>query len=95
LLALAGPNREDGTVRGVGATFRFPTATDDVLGQEKWQAGPAGMYFWLGKPWVVGVLAQHWWSFAGDSDRNSVSQTDIQSTIVKPDDFGVAWNFRI
>ena len=78
LLTLAGPNRADGVVWGVGATFVFPTATDDVLGQEKYQAGPAAMFFSMGKPWVLGVLAQHWESFDGDSDRDDVSRTDIQ-----------------
>jgi hypothetical protein len=78
MLTLFGPNRKDGVVWGLGGTFKFPTASDDALGQDKWQAGPGGMYFWLGRPWVVGVLAQHWWSYAGDDDRDSVSQTDIQ-----------------
>ncbi|MEH6593579.1 MAG: hypothetical protein V7746_25150 [Halioglobus sp.] len=81
LLALAGPNTGDGLVWGAGASFIFPTATDDVLGQGKYQAGPAVMIFNIGKPWVYGVLAQHWESYAGDSDRADASRTDIQYTI--------------
>lgn len=81
LLALAGPNTGDGLVWGAGASFIFPTATDDVLGQGKYQAGPAVMIFNIGKPWVYGVLAQHWESYAGDSDRADTSRTDIQYTI--------------
>lgn len=80
-LALLGPNRVDGVVWGLGATFKFPTADDDALGAEKWQAGPAAMLFRFTSKWTVGVLAQHWNSFAGDSDRNSTSQTDIQYVI--------------
>lgn len=81
LLALAGPNTGEGLVWGVGASFIFPTASDDVLGQGKYQAGPAAMLFNIGKPWVYGVLAQHWESFEGDSDRADTSRTDIQYTI--------------
>lgn len=81
LVTLAGPNTGEGLVWGAGATFIFPTASDDVLGQGKYQAGPAAMVFNIGKPWVYGVLAQHWESFAGDSDRADTSRTDIQYTI--------------
>jgi hypothetical protein len=58
LLVLAGPNTGEGFVWGAGASFIFPTASDDVLGQGKYQAGPAFMVFNIGKPWVYGVLAQ-------------------------------------
>ncbi len=78
LLTLAGPSRGDGVVWGAGATFKFPTAVDDQLGQGKYQAGPSLMLFYMGKPWVGGILAQHWSSFAGSSDRADTSQTDIQ-----------------
>ena len=81
LLALAGPNRGDGKVWGAGATMIFPTASEDELGQGKYQAGPAAMWFNIGKPWVYGVLAQHWESFDGDGDRKDTSRTDIQYTI--------------
>ena len=81
LLTMVGPNRPDGWVWGVGSTLKFPTATEDTLGSEKYQAGPAGMIFNIGKPWVYGALVQHWWSYAGDDDRDDISQTDIQYTI--------------
>ena len=78
LLMLAGPNDGKSVVWGAGATFRFPTASKDELGSGKYQAGPAAMLFYMGKPWTLGLLAQHWSSFAGDDARDSVSQTDIQ-----------------
>ena len=81
MLVLAGPNRADGAVWGAGATFVLPTASQDVLGSEKYQAGPALMAFNMGKPWVYGVLAQHWESFDGDSDRDDISRTDIQYVV--------------
>ena len=86
LLTLLGPNSNDGVIWGVGPTFIFPTASDDVLGQEKWQAGPAALLARLGnssggwglESWNVGLLAQQWWSYGGDSDRKATSQMDIQ-----------------
>ena len=81
LLTLAGPNTGDGFVWGAGASFIFPTASDDILGQGKYQAGPAVMAFNIGRPWVYGILAQHWQSYAGDSDRSDTSRTDVQYTI--------------
>jgi len=81
LLTLAGPNTGEGFVWGAGASLIFPTASDDILGQGKHQAGPALMAFNIGKPWIYGVLAQHWNSYAGDNDREDTSRTDIQYTI--------------
>ena len=78
LLALLGPNRADGLVWGVGGTFVFPTANDDLLGSGQWQAGPAFMLFNLGEKWSTGLVLQHWWSFAEESSRSSQNHTDIQ-----------------
>lgn len=78
VLALAGPNTSRGLVWGVGATFKFPTASDDALGQGKYQAGPAVMLLNIGQQWTTGLVAQHWWSYAGDSKYASTSQTDFQ-----------------
>jgi hypothetical protein len=90
MLSLIGPDRGNGIVFGLGVTMRFPSATDKNLGQEKWQAGPAGMLFYMGRPWVVGALVQHWESYAGDGDRNDVSQTDIQYVVRRG--FGSGWS---
>ena len=67
-----------GIIWGAGPTFIFPTATNDALGQGKYQAGPAAVGLYIGKDWVFGTLAQQWWSFAGDGDRESTSQANIQ-----------------
>jgi len=81
VLSLIGPNRKAGIVWGLGPTFKFPTASHDSLGQEKYQAGPAAMLLNIGKLWVIGGVVQHWWSFAGDNDRSHISQTDLQYII--------------
>lgn len=69
---------KDGLIWGVGPTFIFPTATNDALGQGKYQAGPAAVGLYMGKEWVFGALVQQWWSFAGDGDRESTSSANIQ-----------------
>jgi hypothetical protein len=81
LLTLAGPSKGTGWIWGLGATFVFPTATDPILGQGKYQAGPGAMLFYMGKPWVGGILLQHWSSFAGHADRADVNRTDLQYII--------------
>ena len=86
LVSLLGPNRTDGVIWGAGITQIFPAATEDVLGQGKWQAGPAGVVARMGKEYGgfgiehfnFGILAQQWWSYAGDEDRESTNQMDIQ-----------------
>ena len=86
LFALLSPNTTDGWVYAAGATTIFPTAQLDVLGQEKWQAGPAGLLVRLGNEYGgfgvehfnIGALVQQWWSYAGDGDRDSTNQMDIQ-----------------
>jgi hypothetical protein len=86
VFSLLAPNRDDGFAWGVGPTFILPTATEDVLGQEKWQAGVAGLAVRLGNSngglgienWNIGFLAQTWWDVAGDDDRPDTKQSDIQ-----------------
>ena len=85
-----GPNRVDGTVWGLGGTFKFPTAEHDELGQEKWQVGPAAMLFKFSKTWTLGILGQHWTSVAGDDDRADTNQTDIQYVIRR--NLGKGWS---
>jgi hypothetical protein len=72
------PAKSGALIWGVGPTFTFPTATDTALGSGKWSAGPAGVVLSMQGPWVLGVLANQQWSFAGDAVRRSVSQLLIQ-----------------
>jgi hypothetical protein len=63
---------------GAGPVLLFPTATDSLLGAKKWGAGPAAVGLVLRGPWTVGALANHVWSFAGDGDRQDISNTFVQ-----------------
>jgi len=50
---------------GVGPTMTFPTATDSLLGDGKWSAGPGLVVLTMPGHWVIGALANNQWSFAG------------------------------
>ena len=63
---------------GIGPVLLLPTATDDVLGTKKWGAGPTAVVLKQTGPWTYGMLANHIWSFAGDSDRSDVNATFLQ-----------------
>lgn len=59
------PAKAGKIIWGAGPVFSFPTATDKVLGSEKWSAGPSVVALKIQGPWVVGCLASNLWSFAG------------------------------
>ncbi len=61
-----------------GPTMIFPSASEDILGQGKWQAGPALAAGLLTEHWRLGIFPQQWWSFAGEDRRRSVSQMNLQ-----------------
>lgn len=65
-------------VWGLGFDLAFPTASEDVLGSGRWSAGPSALGIFLGKKWKIGALAQHFWDFAGDDDRDDVNLTNLQ-----------------
>ena len=67
-----------GLIWGVGPILLLPTATDDLLGANKWGAGPAAILVTLRGPWTLGFLANHVWSYAGDSDRQNINNTLAQ-----------------
>src|SRR5271169_5985809 len=50
---------------GVGPTMTFPTATESLLGNGKWSAGPSFVLLTTPGHWVIGALANNQWSFAG------------------------------
>jgi hypothetical protein len=67
-----------GVVWGFGATFVFPTASEPVTGQGKWQAGPAAAIAFAPEKWLLGVFAQNPISFAGDRKRADTNALFLQ-----------------
>ncbi len=70
---------------GIGPTFTLPTATDPLLGNGKWSAGPAVVGLVTAGPWVIGALANNQWSFAGWGNKN------VNGMLIQP---FVNYNFK-
>jgi hypothetical protein len=68
----------NGFTWGVGPVFYLPTNTDDLLGPDKWGAGPTAVGLWQGHGWTIGMLANQIWSFAGDSNAADINATYLQ-----------------
>jgi hypothetical protein len=83
----------NGFTWGAGPVFYIPTNTDDLLGPEKWGAGPTAVGLWQGNGWTVGALANHIWSFAGDDDVTDVNATFLQPFIAYTT--ADAWTFTL
>jgi len=67
-----------GWIWGAGPVLQIPTATDDLLGEEKWGAGPTGVALKQQGPWTYGLLFNHVWSFAGEGGRADVNRTFLE-----------------
>jgi hypothetical protein len=70
--------KESSPIWGVGPVLLIPTATDSLLGTEKWGMGPTAVVLKQDGPWTYGALANHLWDVAGDDDRESVNATYFQ-----------------
>jgi hypothetical protein len=68
---------KNGLVWGVGPVFLLPTATESVLGANKWGLGPNALLLKLKGQWTYGALVNHIWSFAGNG-TNDISATFFQ-----------------
>ena len=65
--------RTKGVIIGIGPIISFPSGSAS-LGTQKWCAGPSIVLLGMPGHWVIGVLANNIWSFAGNSDRDAVNQ---------------------
>jgi hypothetical protein len=69
---------EGGWIWGAGPVLQIPTATDDLLGEEKWGAGPTAVILKQEGQLTFGALVNHVWSFAGEEDRADISRSFVQ-----------------
>lgn len=68
-------------VWGLGPAFRFPSATEDQFGSEKFSIGPSAIAMRLPPKdgsWTLGLFHQSHFSVAGESDRDRVRTSQFQ-----------------
>lgn len=70
-----------GWIWGAGPVELLPTASDEMLGGEKFGLGPTAVALKQVGPWTVGGLANHIWSVEGPDDRADVNATFLQPFI--------------
>jgi hypothetical protein len=75
------PARPGAVIWGIGPSFSFASATDRSLGSGKDSAGLSAAALTIQGHWLVGVLITDVVSFAGEKDRESVSQLLIEPFI--------------
>ncbi|SOD50558.1 transporter [Pseudoxanthomonas wuyuanensis] len=74
----------NGWTWGIGPAFLIPTATDELLGGEKWGVGPTGVALrQTAGGWTYGALFNHIWSFAGDDNRADINATYLQPFLAR------------
>ena len=64
-----GPKLVGNWLLAAGPTFIFPTATDSLIGQNKWQVGPAVALGYKGKNFITYVFPQQWFSVGGSGQK--------------------------
>jgi len=77
---------QDNIFPGAGSQTGFGDIVQSVFFSPKaptaggviWGAGPTGVVIRQQGPWTVGALANHIWSFAGNSSRADVNATFLQ-----------------
>jgi len=58
-----------------GPTFIFPTATESLLGQNKWQFGPTTAVGYVGHNFITYAFAQQWFGIAGNGRKTNQMNT--------------------
>lgn len=57
---------------GVGVALAFPTGSPVALSAGKFTAGPSVVVLTMPGPWVIGIIANNTWSYAGQQDKPAV-----------------------
>ena len=70
-----------GIIWGLGPVGYYPTATNTLLGPDKWGLGPTFVALVQKKGWTIGILANQIWSVGGDNNDPNISSTFLQPFI--------------
>ncbi len=85
-----------GWIWGAGPVLLLPTASDDLLGSEKWGIGPTAVVLKQTTAGVTyGALINHIESFAGEESRADISATFFQPFVAKALGRGATVTFNI
>jgi hypothetical protein len=72
-----------GLIWGVGPAILVPTATNNLLGTEKFGLGPTAVALKQSGMTSFGALINHIWSVAGNADRADVNATFFQPFVAQ------------
>lgn len=72
------PSKTGSLIWGIGPSVTFPTASNHLFGQGKYNAGLSGAMLTIRGPWVLGILVTDVASIGGDSSRKAVHQMLVQ-----------------
>jgi hypothetical protein len=72
------PNKTTPFIWGAGPALLVPTATDHLLGTQKFGIGPTIVVLKQQSGWTYGMLLNHIWSVAGAHNRSDVNSTFLQ-----------------
>ncbi len=64
------PRKPSTWIWGAGPVVLLPTASDDVLGSDKWGFGPSVVVLTMPGSWVIGSLFSNVWSVGGSGDAD-------------------------
>ncbi|MBL7472716.1 hypothetical protein [Robertkochia sediminum] len=86
-----------GLIWGVGPVILAPTASQNLLGGEKFGVGPTAVALQQAGSITFGALVNHIWSVAGDEDRADINTTFFQPFIGKniPGGYAISVNTEI
>lgn len=74
---------KSGLIWGVGPVLSIPTATDQLLGTEKFGVGPTAIGLMQVGKITVGLLFNHVWSVAGSDSRADINNSFFQPFLAK------------
>lgn len=83
-----------GLIWGIGPAILVPTATNNLLGTEKFGLGPRAVALKQAGKTSFGVLINHIWSVAGNVDRANVNSTFFEPFIAQNFRGGKAISFN-
>src|SRR5262245_43262783 len=76
--AFLSPAKPGKLIWGAGPAIQLPTASQELIGSEKWGLGPTAVALVMHGPWVVGALINNIWSVAGDDQSPDVNLLTLQ-----------------